>query len=105
MMAWVSLIIAGLFEMVGVLMIHTFHQRRNFLSAFFLFLGFGASFFFLAIALQTLPMSTAYAIWTGIGASGAAIFGMIFHGESKDFRRIFFIFLIVAAVIGMKIVS
>ncbi|WP_318617722.1 multidrug efflux SMR transporter [Sporosarcina sp. YIM B06819] len=104
-MAWVSLVVAGLFEMFGVLMINKLHKDRNWQSLLFLILGFGTSFIFLAYAMKTLPMGTAYAIWTGIGASGGAILGMIFYGESKDWKRIIFIAMVLAAAVGLKLVS
>lgn len=104
-MAWVSLILAGLFEMIGVAMINKLHKDRNWQSLVLLILGFGASFLFLAIAMKTLPMGTAYAIWTGIGASGGAILGMVLYGESKDWRRIVFIIMVLGAAIGLKLVS
>ena len=86
-MAWISLILAGLFEMFGVAMINKLHKDRNWQSLLLLILGFGASFIFLAYSMKTLPMGTAYAIWTGIGASGGAILGMVLYGESKDWKR------------------
>ena len=104
-MAWISLILAGICEMIGVGMINKWHHDRKWSSLLFLILGFGASFFFLSIAMETLPMGTAYAIWTGIGASGGAILGMLIYGESKDWRRILFIFMILAAAVGLKLVS
>ncbi|SNT56288.1 paired small multidrug resistance pump [Bacillus sp. OK838] len=104
-MAWVSLILAGLFEMFGVSMINKLHKDRNWQSLLLLFIGFGASFLFLAYAMQTLPMGTAYAIWTGIGASGGAIIGMLLYGESKDWRRIVFIAMVLGAAVGLKLVS
>ena len=104
-MAWISLILAGLFEMFGVVMINKLHKDRNWQSLVLLVLGFGASFLFLAYAMKYLPMGTAYAIWTGIGASGGAILGMIFYGESKDWRRIVFIAMVLGAAIGLKLVS
>ena len=58
-MAWVSLILAGLFEMFGVAMINKLHKDRNWQSLLLLFIGFGASFVFLAYAMKTLPMGTA----------------------------------------------
>lgn len=76
-MAWIYLILAGLLEMVGVSLINYFNQKKNLLSVLYLILGFGASFSFLNLAMKDLPMSTAYAIWTGIGASGGALIGMI----------------------------
>ncbi|MDM5452342.1 DMT family transporter [Peribacillus simplex] len=104
-MAWVSLILAGLFEMFGVAMINKLHKDRNWQSLLLLFIGFGASFLFLAYAMQTLPMGIAYAIWTGIGASGGAIIGMLLYGESKDWRRIVFIAMVLGAAVGLKLVS
>lgn len=104
-MAWVSLVVAGLFEMFGVLMINKLHKDRNWQALLFLILGFGASFIFLAYAMKTLPMGTAYAIWTGIGASGGAILGMIFYGESKDWKRLVFIAMVLGAAVGLKLVS
>lgn len=104
-MAWISLILAGICEMIGVGMINKWHQDRKWSSLLFLILGFGASFFFLSIAMEALPMGTAYAIWTGIGASGGAILGMLIYGESKDWKRILFIFMILTAAVGLKLVS
>ncbi|MFC9600105.1 DMT family transporter [Peribacillus sp. NPDC060186] len=104
-MAWVSLILAGLFEMFGVAMINKLHKDRNWQSLALLFFGFGASFLFLAYAMKTLPMGTAYAIWTGIGASGGAIIGMLLYGESKDWRRVVFIAMVLGAAVGLKLVS
>ena len=104
-MAWTALALAGIFEMVGVAMINKLHRDRNVLSLVLLISGFGASFFFLAVAMETLPMGTAYAIWTGIGASGGAILGMMFYNESKDWRRIFFIALVLGSAVGLKLVS
>ncbi|WP_087972655.1 DMT family transporter [Oceanobacillus rekensis] len=104
-MAWFSLVVAGFFEMFGVIMINKLHKDRNWQSVLLLTLGFGASFIFLAYAMKTLPMGTAYAIWTGIGASGGAILGMILYGESKNWKRIVFIATILGATVGLKLVE
>lgn len=104
-MAWMALVLAGLCEMFGVAMINKLHQDRNWQSLSLLVLGFGASFIFLAYAMETLAMGTAYAIWTGIGASGGAILGMLFYNESKDWKRIFFIAMVLSAAVGLKLVS
>jgi len=104
-MAWISLIFAGFLEMVGVLMINKLHKDRNWQSVLYLTLAFGASFVLLSYSMETLPMGTAYAIWTGIGASGGAILGMIFYSESKDWRRLVFIGMVLGAAIGIKLVS
>lgn len=104
-MAWISLILAGLCEMFGVVMINKLHNDRNWQSLVLLILGFGASFLFLAYSMETLLMGTAYAIWTGIGASGGAILGMLLYGESRDWRRLVFIGMVLSAAIGLKLVS
>jgi len=104
-MAWTALIFAGLFEMLGVAMINKLHQDRNWKSLALLIIGFGASFLLLAYAMESLPMGTAYAIWTGIGASGGAIVGMLFYNESKDWKRILFIAMVLGAAVGLKLIS
>lgn len=104
-MAWFSLVLAGLCEMFGVAMINKLHKDRNWQSFVFLLLGFGCSFLFLAFAMKSLPMGTAYAIWTGIGASGGALLGMLLYGESKEWKRIIFILMVLGAAIGLKLVS
>jgi len=104
-MAWISLILAGLCEMFGVAMINKLNKDKNWQSLVLLFIGFGLSFLFLAYAMEYLPMGTAYAVWTGIGASGGAILGMMLYGESKDYRRIIFIAMILGAAVGLKLVS
>lgn len=104
-MNWVLLILAGVFEMIGVLMINKLHKDRNFLSIFYLLGGFGLSFFFLNLTMEALPMGTAYAVWTGIGASGGAILGMIFYGEPRNTARILFIAMVLGSAVGLKLVS
>lgn len=105
MMAWTSLILAGLFEMFGVAMINKLHKDKNWKSVALLIIGFGASFFFLSYSMETLPMGTAYAVWTGIGASGGAIIGMLLYNEPKDWKRIIFIAMVLGAAVGLKLVS
>ena len=91
--------------MFGVEMINKLHKDRNCQSFVLLLLGFGCSFLFLAFAMKSLPMGTAYAIWTGIGASGGALLGMLLYGESKEWKRIIFILMVLGAAIGLKLVS
>lgn len=104
-MSWIFLIIAGTFEMLGVGSINRFNLKKDKQSLFLLFLTFGSSFIFLYLAMKTLPMGVSYAIWTGIGAAGGALLGMFFYGESKDWRRIVFIGVILGAVIGLKLIG
>lgn len=104
-MAWIALIVAGLLEMSGVAMMGQYYEKRTFKALALMLLSFGASFFCLSLAMETLPMGTAYAIWTGIGASGGAIIGMFLFNESRHWKRIFFIALILIGAIGLKLVS
>lgn len=104
-MEWVFLVLAGLFEMFGVLMINKLNKDRNAASFLLLLAGFGLSFLFLSLAMKTLPMGTAYAVWTGIGASGGAILGMIFYGEPRNIPRIVFITMVLGSAVGLKLIS
>ncbi|NMI03724.1 multidrug efflux SMR transporter [Paenibacillus sp. SZ31] len=104
-MNWVFLILAGVFEMIGVLMINKLHKDRNLISLVLLVAGFVLSFIFLSLAMKTLPMGTAYAVWTGIGASGGAILGMVFYGEPRNALRIVFIAMVLGSAVGLKLVS
>jgi paired small multidrug resistance pump len=104
-MNWLFLIMAGIFEMLGVLMINQFNQSRNWQSLLLLIVSFGLSFIFLSLAMTTLPMGTAYAVWTGIGASGGAILGMIFYNEPRNMRRMICIGLVLSSAVGLKLVS
>ncbi|WP_152392672.1 DMT family transporter [Paenibacillus guangzhouensis] len=104
-MAWILLILAGLCETLGVVMINIVNRDKNWKSVLYLILAFGASFAFLTIAMRSIPMGTAYAIWTGIGASGGALIGMFLFHESKDWRRIVCILIILGSVVGLKAIS
>jgi paired small multidrug resistance pump len=104
-MSWLFLIIAGIFEMLGVGTINRYNQKQDLQSLGLLVVTFGSSFLLLSLAMRDLPMGVAYAIWTGIGAAGGAILGMIIYGESKDWCRIACIGLILLSVIGLKLIS
>ncbi|KGR79382.1 DMT family transporter [Ureibacillus manganicus] len=104
-MAWIALIFAGLFETFFVAMMNQYSVKRNWKPLALMLLGFGISLYLLQYAMETIPMGTAYAIWTGIGVVGGTIVGMLFYGESKNWKRIFFIAMILISAIGLKIVS
>lgn len=104
-MAWFILVLAGIFEMLGVLFINIYAQRNNTLSLLGLVLFFSLSFISLSIAMQTISMSTSYAVWTGIGAVGGAILGIVFYGESKSLKRLLFIGVILTSTVGLKLIS
>lgn len=104
-MSWIYLIIAGAFEMSGVVMINKVNRDRKLTTLLFMLLLMASSFLFLKLAMQKLPMGTAYAVWTGIGTVGSTILGMVFYQEPRDWKRIFFITVIIIATIGLRIVS
>lgn len=104
-MSWIYLFIAGLFEIgwaVGLKYTEGFTKLWPSLATIITMI---LSFYFLSTAVKTIPIGTAYAIWTGIGAVGTSILGMILFGESKELIRIFFILLIVIGIIGLKLFS
>ncbi len=102
---WLYIAIAGLFECVWAVGLKYTEGFTRLLPTAGTVAAIIISFYFMALALQKLPMGTAYAVWTGIGAVGVATFGMLFLGESRDILRIFCILLIVAGIIGLKLVS
>jgi quaternary ammonium compound-resistance protein SugE len=107
-MNWILLIIAGLFEVgfttcLGKAKITSGNTSLLWLGGFFISLTL--SMYLLYKATQTLPMGTAYAVWTGIGAVGTAIVGIIFFREPADFWRLFFIVTLIASIAGLKMVS
>jgi paired small multidrug resistance pump len=104
-MAWFYLILAGIFEVVGVLGMNRIKRDNNVKAYLFFSIGIIVSFGFLSIAMRSLPMGTAYAIWTGIGTVGGALVGMFFFGESKEWRRILFIAMVLGAAVGLKLIS
>jgi paired small multidrug resistance pump len=104
-MDWIYLILAGCFEVVGVIGLNRVIKYKNLQSYMILFIGFIISFSLLALAMNTLPMGLSYAVWTGIGTVGGTIVGMVFYRESKDWKRILFIGMILVAVIGLKLTS
>jgi paired small multidrug resistance pump len=104
-MAWLYLVLAGAFEVVGVTGMNKVVKDKNLQSYIVLFMGFISSFGFLSLAMKTLPMGISYTVWTGIGTVGGVIIGMLFYVESKDWKRILFIGAILVAVVGLKLSS
>ncbi|MDD2449736.1 MAG: multidrug efflux SMR transporter [Sulfurimonas sp.] len=104
-MAWVWLVTAGLFEILfaSFLKLSDGFTKLGFTIAFVVSAAF--SFYFLTKAMQEIPVGTAYAVWTGIGAAGVAIFGIIFFAEALSFARLFFISTLILSIIGLKVVS
>ena len=102
-MAWVYLILAGIFEVVWA---STMKQSEGFtklMPSVITIVTMIISFVLLAVAMKSLPLGTAYAIWTGIGAVGAFLVGIMFLGEAATFFRIASVSLIIAGLIGLKL--
>lgn len=104
-MYWIVLFVAGLFEVAWAIGLKYTEGFSKFWPSVFTIACMIISMGLLAYAVKHLPIGTAYAIWTGIGAVGTAILGIILFNESKELVRIFFIFLIVVGIIGLKIFS
>ncbi|MXQ52500.1 DMT family transporter [Shimazuella alba] len=104
-MAWIYLIIAGLFEMGWAIGLKYTQSFTKLVPSIFTIICMIISLYLLSLSLKTLPIGTAYTIWTGIGAIGTVLFGMLFLGESREWIRIVFILFIVVGVVGLKVVS
>lgn len=104
-MGWAFLFFAGIFEVVGVTGMNLIIKNKNKKSYIIFILGLILSFILLSQAMRTLPMGTAYAVWTGIGTVGGGLVGIFFYGESKDWKRILFIAMVLAAAVGLKLMS
>jgi len=102
--AWAALLIAGVLEVIWASGLKLFSWQRPLLSLGVL-AALAASFLLLAQAARQLPIGTAYAVWTGIGAVGAAIVGILFFREPATLTRMACIGLIIAGVIGLKVQS
>jgi quaternary ammonium compound-resistance protein SugE len=103
--AWICLFIAGLFEIAWAIGIKYTDGFSRPLPTALTVAAMIASVWLLAIALRTIPVGTGYAVWTGIGAVGTAILGIALFAESASLARLACIGLIVAGIVGLKVVS
>lgn len=104
-MAWMHLIVAGLLEIFWVICLKYTDGFSKLWPSVLTIAGMIASFYFLAQALKTIPLGTGYAIWTGIGAAGTAVLGIILFSESAAWPRLACIVLIIAGIVGLKLTS
>jgi quaternary ammonium compound-resistance protein SugE len=104
-MNWTYLVIAGILEIAWAIGLKYTEGWTKLWPSLITGALMVASFYFLSLAIKTLPIGTAYAVWTGIGTVGAAILGMILFDEPKDIIRIACIFLIIAGIAGLKLTS
>lgn len=104
-MHWMILFIAGLFEIAWAIGLKYTEGFSKLWPSVFTIVCMIISMGLLAYSVKHLPVGTAYAIWTGIGAVGTAVLGMILFNESRELMRIFFIFLIIVGIVGLKVFS
>lgn len=104
-MAWLVLILAGVFEVVWSLGLKYTAGFTRPLPSIITGTAIVASMLLLARAARTLPIGTAYAVWVGMGVVGAAIGGVVLFGETMPLRRAFFLALLVASIVGLKLTS
>ncbi len=104
-MAWIYLLIAGLFEVIWAVGLKYTDGFTKILPTVATVGAMVVSLLFLAQAVKVLPVGTAYAVWTGIGAAGTAIMGIILFNESADLGRVISIVLVVVGVVGLKLAS
>ena len=107
-MNWLLLVIAGLFEVGFATCLGKAKETTGLTSTFWMigfFVCLSISMFLLYKATQTLPIGTAYAVWTGIGAVGTVLVGIFYFREPAEFWRLFFLATLIASIIGLKFVS
>lgn len=104
-MAWFYLAVAGLFEVGWAIGLKYTEGFSRLWPSVWTVAAMAVSLFLLGVALRTLPVGTAYAVWTGIGAVGTAVLGMILFGDSAAVARLICIALIVAGIAGLKLVT
>jgi len=100
--AWALLLIAGLLEIVWAVSMKASHGFSKHHYTALTLVAAALSFWLLGLALRQLPVGTAYAVWTGVGAVGAAVLGIVLFGESLSVARVGCIALIVFGILGLK---
>ncbi len=105
MTGWLALLLAGLLEIGWAVGLKYSDGLTRFWPSVAMVAAIALSFALLAVALKSVPFGTAYAVWTGIGAAGAMIIGMLAFGESADILRVTCLALIIAGMVGLKLAS
>jgi quaternary ammonium compound-resistance protein SugE len=104
-MAWLILVVAGLIETGWAVGLKYTDGFTRFWPSVFTIGGIVASLLMLSLAVRTLPIGTAYSVWVGIGAAGAVLLGILLLGESAGPVRLFFLALLLVAIVGLKVTS
>jgi quaternary ammonium compound-resistance protein SugE len=104
-MAWTLLLVAGLLEVGWAIGLKYTEGFTRLVPSALTLVAMTASVVFLALALRSIPVGTGYAVWTGIGATGTALLGIVLFGEPANAARLACIGLIIAGIVGLKAVS
>lgn len=107
-MAWIYLVLAGLFEVLFVFSMGKAREtvgRQSFLWYALFAIALSLSMWLMMKATKSLPLGTAYAVWTGIGAAGSVVMGMIFFKEPITLWRVVFLFTLISSIIGLKLTN
>jgi len=107
-MAWIFLVLAGLFEVLFVFSMGKAREtigRQSFLWYALFMIALSLSMWLMMKATKSLPLGTAYAVWTGIGAAGSVVMGMIFFKEPVTLWRVVFLFTLISSIIGLKLTN
>ncbi|BET10471.1 quaternary ammonium compound efflux SMR transporter SugE [Pandoraea sputorum] len=104
-MAWILLVCAGFLEVAWAVGLKYTQGFSRLVPSVFTIVSMVGSVWLLAVAVRTLPLGTAYAIWTGIGAVGAFVLGIVLFGESASAARIASVTLILAGLVGLKLTA
>ncbi|HLS87892.1 MAG TPA: quaternary ammonium compound efflux SMR transporter SugE [Burkholderiales bacterium] len=104
-MAWTWLAVAGVLEVAWAIGLKYTDGFTRLVPTVLTLVAMGASVYCLAVAVRSIPIGTGYAVWTGIGAVGVAILGIVLFGEPAQLARLACILLIVAGIVGLKLVT
>lgn len=104
-MGWVYLVLAGIAEVFYAAAMPRTDGFTKPIPSLFCAVFIGASMYLLSLATRTIPIGTAYAVWVGIGAVGTAMYGVMFLGEDRGLLRLLCFMLIIAGIVGLKLVS
>jgi quaternary ammonium compound-resistance protein SugE len=107
-MNWLLIVIAGICEVGFTICLSKARETGGWIAFWWIvafFVSLGVSMWLLYKATHTIPMGTAYAVWTGIGAAGTVIAGILLFNETVDFWRIFFLSTLILSVVGLKVVT
>lgn len=104
-MAWILLFIAGIFEMIWAIGLKYTDGFTKLFPSIGTLAAMAVSVYLLSVAVKTIPIGTAYAVWTGIGAVSTVIMGIIFFDEAVSLIRIFLILIIIFGIVGLKLTA